>query len=137
MAGKLTEKELNDVAVQMMDYLSETKINSLEKVLKQYGFPKGMYSYGKAKDGAICLINNGFSWETFFYERREKIDQQSFDNALDACLSVIDGICEDPDERKQMEESFHKEISSTERNEISSSAFGKALKKALSSVAVL
>ncbi len=135
MAEKFTEKELNAITVQMLDYLSEAKIQSFQKLLKEYGVPDNLFSFGKLKDGAVCIMNDGVSWETFFYERREKINVRVFDNIHDACISAIEEISDEDSERNKMIDQFN-QLQSDTKDDVSPSLLGKALKKALSSVAV-
>lgn len=135
MAGKFTEEELNDITVRTLDYLSESKIAAFQEILGRNGVPENMFSFGRLKDGAVCIINNGSAWEVFFYERREKINLQSANNISEAILAAVDEIAEDDAERQSLMEQFER-MAENEKDDISPSAFSKALKKALSSVAV-
>ena len=69
--------------------INDPDLDALHRELERLGVPQNHYSLGRARDERTCLMRDGNSWITFFFERGRMEDVKRFTAFEEARAEVL------------------------------------------------
>ena len=123
----VNEVQIKDTVSEIMYMFSHNYLSALEATFDKNEVYGNNYSIGKISDDAICLVNDGNSWEVLYSERGHEEILSSHDNILDACKYMIEEMSENDVMVQKMTSDFHSILSTSENMDTSSTSKLKSL----------